>query len=373
MTLATVVVRNLVRRPTRSLLTIAGIAIGIAAVVTLASLSRGFAKTWVRVYTARGTDLVVAKAGSLSPVPPGFAREQVRDVERIARVERVSGMLTDVVGLENAPIALLFGWESNTFVWDHLRLVRGRWPADDSEPVVMLGSVAVDVLNKTIGSEIRIEAITFRVCGIFESGSLAENGAVVMTLPQLQRVTDQQNKINFLNVKLAAGTTSEQLNGVRREIAGRLPGFKAFTAGQVADRNVAILAVKAMSWATSAIALVVGGLGVMNTVLMSVFERIQEIGLLLAIGWRRRRIVMMILYESVTLSIAGGGLGVVVGTAVVTLMERTPLLRGKIEGELSVSLFSLALAIALGLGVLGGLYPAIRGSRMHPGDALRHQ
>src|SRR5438128_1308767 len=120
MTLATVVAKNLLRRPTRSLLTIAGLAVGVAGVVALASLAWGFENTWVRVYTARGTDLVVAKAGSLSPVPPGFARAQVRDVEHAPRVTAVSGMLTDVVGLEDAPIVLLFGWESRTFVWDHI-------------------------------------------------------------------------------------------------------------------------------------------------------------------------------------------------------------------------------------------------------------
>ena len=282
-------------------------------------------------------------------------------------------MLTDVVSIENAPIVLVFGWESGTFVWDHVRLVGGRWPADESERAVVLGSVAVDVLKKTLGSEVRIGPTTFTVCGVFESGSLAENGAVVMTLPQLQRLTDQLGKINFVNVRLVAGTSRDQLAEIRRAVAARLPGFTAFTAAQVADRNVAILAVKAMSWATSIIALVVGAVGVMNTMLMSVFERVHEIGLLLAVGWRRRRIVMMILYESTLLSLAGGAVGTAIGALVVKLMERTPLLRGKIEGELSASLFALALTISLGLGLLGGFYPAVRGSRMRPSDALRHE
>ena len=131
--------------------------------------------------------------------------------------------------------------------------------------------------------------------------------------------------------------------------------------------------VSGMSWATSGIALVVGAVGVMNTVLMSVFERMQEIGILLAIGWRRRRIVLMILYESIVLSTVGGVLGAVAGTAAVKLLEVTPLLRGKIQGELSVGLFGLAFAISVGLGLTGGLYPAYRGSRLQPGEALMYE
>jgi putative ABC transport system permease protein len=373
MTLSTIVLKNLGQRPTRSLLTIAGIAIAIGAVVALTSLAWGFENAWVRVYTARGTDLIVAKAGSLSPVPPAFSRDQVRDLQAVAGVAALSGMLTDVVSIEDAPIVLLFGWESNSFVWNHLRLVSGRWPTDDAEPSVVLGTVAVEVMNKPLGSHVRIEATTFTVCGVFESASLAENGAVVMTLPQLQRLTDQAGKVNFVNVKVAPDTTADELGEMRRAIAARFPGFRAFTSSQVANQNAAILAVKAMSWATSVIALVVGAVGVMNTALMSVFERIHEIGILLAVGWRRRRIVLMIVYESMALSLAGGVAGIGLGAAAVVLLQRTPLLRGKIEGEFSPRLFGLALAIALGLGVLGGLYPAYRGSRMRPSDALRHE
>jgi putative ABC transport system permease protein len=152
-----------------------------------------------------------------------------------------------------------------------------------------------------------------------------------------------------------------------------MSGFKAFTAGEVAQNNTGIQVAKAMSWATSGIALFVGAIGVMNTVLMSVFERLHEIGILLAIGWRRSRILRMVLYESIMLGAAGGILGSMVGTVAVKLLEKTPLLHGKIEGEFSIFLFALALSISIGLGALGGLYPAIRGSRMHPSEALRYE
>jgi putative ABC transport system permease protein len=152
-----------------------------------------------------------------------------------------------------------------------------------------------------------------------------------------------------------------------------MPAFRAFTAGQVADRNAAILAAKAMSWTVSAIAVVVGAVGVANTMLMSVFERIQEIGILLAVGWRRSRIVAMILYESLVLGLVGGIAGIAIGVAGVRVLERTALLRGKVEADLGLSIVGLALFLSIGLGVLGGIYPAMRGARMRPADALRYE
>ena len=373
MTFAAIIVKNLQQRPARSVLTIAGIAIGIAAVITLASIAWGFENAWVRIYTARGTDLIVTKGGSLSPVAASFPLTAARELRSFPEVAETSGMLSDVMSIEETPIVLVFGWERNTFVWDHLRLVQGRWPADDSEATVVIGTMAAEMLGKSVGSPIQIGTSTFAVSGIFRSAAFAENGAVVMTLPQLQRLAGHPGDVNFVNVKLASGVTPDRADTLRRSMAARLPGFKVVSAREVADDNAAIQIVKAMSWSTAAIALAVGAVAVMNTVLMSVFERMQEIGILLAVGWRRRRVVAMILYESIVLSLAGGIVGSAVGTVAVKLFEITPLLRGKLEGEFSVSLFALAFMISIALGVMGGLYPAYRGSRLRPSDALKYE
>jgi len=369
----TLVLKNLLRRPTRSLLTLAGIAIGIAAVVALTSIAWGFQASWERAYAARGTDLIVTKVTSQSPMPTPF-RETVKDeLMRLPHVGRADGLLSDLVSIEDSPTMLVFGWERGGFLWEHLRLVRGRWPADDRERVVVIGAVAADLLKKDVGSPVYIETGAYTVCGVFESSSLVENGSVVMALPQLQEVTENAGKVNFLNLRLTPGTTAPELETLRADIQARFPGFKAFTSGEVAQNNTAIQVAKAMSWATSLLALIVGAVGVMNTVLMSVFERTHEIGILRAIGWRRSRIMRLVLYESVALSSVGGAVGVVLGFAAVKLLQVTPFMRGKIEGEISPGLFALALAVALGLGALGGLYPAYRGSKLEPSEALRYE
>jgi len=372
-TFLTVVGKNLMRRPTRSLLTLVGIAIGVAAVVALTSIAWGFEASWERAYTARGTDLVVTKVTSQSPMPTPFDESKKAELLQLPQVRNADGLLSDLVSIEDSPTMLVFGWERGGFLWDHLHLVRGRWPKDDEERVVVVGVVASDILKKDIGSTVAIETGDYTVCGIFESGALVENGSVVMALPQLQRITENVGKVNFLNLRLAPGTTPQELEALRATIKGRYPGFNAFTAGEVAQNNTAIQVAKAMSWATSLLALLVGAVGVMNTVLMSIFERTHEIGILRAIGWRRSRIMRLILCESVALSALGGGAGIVLGFAAVKVLQAMPFMRGKIEGEVSLALFGIAFAVALGLGVLGGLYPAYRGSRLDPTEALRYE
>ena len=368
-----VICKNLLRRFVRSLLTVVGIAIGVGAVVALASIAWGFQKTWEEAYSSRGTDLIVTKITSRSPLPEPFSDQILTDLSALPHVQEVTGLLTDMIGLEDSPTVMVFGWQPKSFLWDHLKLVSGRWPAGDDEKVAVIGTVAAEMLRKTVGSPIQIETTEFKVCGIFESSALIENGAIILPLRQLQKATDREARVNFLNLKLKPGTTLQDVDLLRATIKERFPSFKAFSAGEVAQNNTGIQMAKAMSWGTSIIALIVGAVGVANTVLMSVFERTHEIGILLAIGWRRARILGMILLESMLLSLIGGIVGIGVGFAGVKILQRTPIMQGKIEGYISADLLGLAILIALVLGILGGLYPAYRGSRLHPREALSYE
>jgi putative ABC transport system permease protein len=108
----------------------------------------------------------------------------------------------------------------------------------------------------------------------------------------------------------------------------------------------------------------------MNTMLMTVFERKQEICILLAIGWRRGRIIRMVLLESALLGLLGGIGGVLIGTFCVKVMEKMPAIHGLLEPDLSLRLMLISVAIAMIVGVISGIYPAWRSSRLSPGLAM---
>jgi putative ABC transport system permease protein len=124
----TVIFKNLLRRRTRSLLTVVGIAVGVAAVVTMTAIAWGFEKSWAKAYTARGTDLAVTKTTSKSPMPLPFDVTVGDELSKLPGVHSAAGILTDFMGIEESPGMIVFGWEPDSFLWEHLKLAEGRWP-----------------------------------------------------------------------------------------------------------------------------------------------------------------------------------------------------------------------------------------------------
>ncbi len=373
MSFVALVFHNVRRRPGRSLLTVAGVAIGIAAVVILLSLAWGFERTWAAGYHTSGADLLVGKTTSRRPLPTPFPADTVAQLGRLAHVAEAAGVMTDLLSIEDAPTLLVFGWEPRSFLWNHLTLLDGRWPGDSDERVVALGSIAADMLERRVGDYVDIEGQAFLVCGRFTSPSFSENGAVVMALRQLQNVTARGHQVNFAALRLISGAGPGAIDEVRALVRTRFSGFTAETSGELVRRNIAIQAAKAMSLATSLVALIIGAVGITNTVLMSVLERRHEIAVLLALGWHRRRVVRMIVAEATLLSALGGLLGVAAGSAALRALQWAPWFRGKIDTDPGSWLLASALLLSIGLGALCGLYPAWRGARLPVIEGLAHE
>ena len=374
MTLAGFALQDLLRRPARSALTLAAIAIGIAAIVSLTSIAWGFEASWQKANDARGTDLIVTRRASENALPAAFRTDEVQaKLAALPEVAQVAGLLSEMLGVGDAPPMFVFGWAQGSFLWDHLALREGRWPRDDAEKAVVLGVLAAEALHKKAGDTLAIEAEPFQVAGVFQSEALVENGAVLMTLAQAQRLNDKPGKVNILNVKLKPGAGEAGAARVRDAVQASLPGYSAITSGQLVQQNALVRITKAMSAATILIAGLVGALGVFNTMLMSVSERTREIGVLLALGWRRALVLRLILLEAAALSVLGGLAGCLLGVLGVTLLEHHALLRGKIDGLYTPGLFAAALGLSLAVGLLGGLYPAWRASRLSPAAALRYE
>jgi putative ABC transport system permease protein len=370
MTFFTVIARGLTRRPIRTGLTLLGIAIGIAAVVALVGISRGFSRSWTAGLKARGTDVVFSNMGS-SLIPKPFSAS-VRD--RIAHLPHVAATCTifvDVTSIENAELMMVSAREWDGFDWKNLKLISGRMPHDPTEPAVVLGRTAADVLKKKVGDPIQIETRELSVVGIVDGNAWVENSSVILSLPLLQEITGNQGKINVIDIRVTPSTSAKEVELLCDQINRLVPEGRAVVASENINNSEAYRMVRAMSWSTSLLAIFVGVLGVMNTMLMNVFERTQEICVLLALGWKRGRIVRMILWESALLGSLGGVVGVLIGAVGVKVLGATPAIRGLLEPDLSTSLLVVSVAIAIGVGVISGLYPAWRSSRLTPSRALR--
>jgi putative ABC transport system permease protein len=369
MNFLTVVIRGLMRRPVRTGLTLVGISIGIAAVVALVGMSHGFEKSWTTGLTARGTDMVVSTM-TRSLVPTPFD-QSVRDrIVHLPRVADTCELLVEMMSVESSPMMMVSSREWGGFAWKNLKLVSGRMPKDASEPVVVLGTLAAEALNKKPGDTLTLETQDLTVVGIVDGGAIVEDGCVILSLPVLQQITDNRGKINVIDISATPSTSEAQMKELQAQVNAAIPEARAMLSSEHIGSSQAYRTVRAISWGTSLLAVVVGVVGVMNTMLMTVFERTHEICILLALGWKRSRIVRMVLWESAMLGLLGGVAGVIVGVAGVKALDTAPAIHGILEPDLSLQLMFTAVTIAVAVGILSGLYPAWRSSRLTPASAL---
>jgi putative ABC transport system permease protein len=305
---------------------------------------------------------------SLVPKPfNATVRDQIAHLPHIAAT---CALLVDLMSVENTEMIMVSGREWGGFAWGNLKLVSGRMPNDAQEKAVVLGRTAAEVLKKKVGDPIQIETAELKVVGIVDGNAWVENGSVILSLPLLQEITGDQDRINVIDVRLTPGTSRPDVQRLCEQIDQLIPEARAIVASENLNQSEISRIVGAMSWSTSLLAVLVGVLGVMNTMLMNVFERTPEICVLLALGWKRRRIVELVLWESAILGLLGGIIGVFIGVLGVRLLGATPSIRGLLEPDIGMRLLAVSVAIAIVVGVVSGLYPAWRSSKVTPSQAL---
>ena len=358
------------RRPIRTGLTTAGISLGIAAMVALAGMSRGFEKSWETGLIARGTDIVVSNMrGALTPKP---FRSIIRDrIKKLPGIIATCNILVELTSIESSELMILSAREWGGFSWRNLEVVDGRMPRSADEPAAVLGRTAAEVLEKKVGDPIQVETEELQVVGIVEGGALVEDGSVILSLSLLQKILGSPDKINVIDLKVTPGISEKEVRKLCQRIDDLAPDVRAVPVAEHFRDSQGFRMIRAMSWGTSILAMLIGILGVMNTMLMTVFERTQEICILLAIGWKRGRVIRMILYESALLGFAGGIMGIVLGSIGVHILSTAPTIRGMLEPDVSVSLWISAALVAIAIGALSGLFPAWRSSRLSPSQALQ--
>jgi putative ABC transport system permease protein len=256
-----------------------------------------------------------------------------------------------------------------------LKILDGRkFRGEEAE--VMLGEILAGNLGKKAGDTMEIQGASFRVVGVFRGGSALETGAVMMPIRQLQKLADLNGKVTAFHVRLrpapAGPTAEEYIRQARAAIEEAVPGLKAVPAGERAHNNQFVSFARSIAWGTSLIALLVGTLGIANTMAMAVFERTREIGILRALGWRRWRVILLIQLEAATLGSVGGIVGLVAGWGALRLLAALPATANVADASISAPHSGEALVIAVLIGLAAGALPAWRGARLSPVEALRH-
>jgi ABC-type antimicrobial peptide transport system permease subunit len=361
------ILKNLIRRPMRTLLTLLGIAIGVAAVVALGAMAQGM---MVNYGSAVGVsnDLLVIQADALDPLFSALDDTFETRIQAVPGVENVDPGVYAWIATDEMPFFLVYGYQPHSPAMGHYRIVAGK-PVTGPKQIA-LGGRAAESLKKGVDDTVRLYGVPYRVVGIYETGQGMEESGGVVTLADAQDIAGKPRKVSLYQVGLRRNADADQV--VRRiESLDKTLSVNKASEYNATEQWSGMLT--GFAWGIAAIAIIIGGLGMMNAMVMSVMERTREIGTLRALGWTRGRVMRMIMGESLVLSVLGGLVGIALGVGMTEMAAAAPGVGAFLEGIYSPAIFIQGMVTALLLGAIGGAYPARRAASLLPVEALRYE
>lgn len=398
----------------RSFLTVLGIVIGVMTAITIASILTGLRQNIVAMIEEYGTNNIYAFHLSTGPRVSEDRSERTRKPLTVADAETIKAQASSVddvavvapnVGYSGGPFDDNVTYEGHNYRWgntqgvtanyadlSNIALKEGRFISelDDAQRanVMVIGVNGADALfpgqqSNIVGTQVRMGGYNFEIIGVLEKrkagffGENEEDNAVFIPLRTAQKVAPARGYLLFV-IRAHSGQVNEALSQSeeilrrRRNVKFESPNnFDIKTADKFIEQFDSITAmVGLIAIAISSLGLLVGGIGVMNIMLVSVTERTKEIGVRKALGARRRDIVRQFLFEAMTLTFLGGILGVVLAVGISRLiMFLIPSLPASIPTWAVMS----GLIVSVSVGLIFGVWPARKASRLDPIECLRYE
>ncbi len=397
-----IVLNSLFRRRMRAWLTMIGIFIGIAAVVSLISLGSGLKTAITGQFAGIGTDKITVQAAGTSYGPPGstalvrLTEHDARAINKVKGTDMVVPRLLRTVKVEfKKKIVYAYAASMPTdtraveIVMSMLKadVADGRMLKKDDKYKIVVGN---DFKSKKkferklkLGDTLDINGYDMEIVGILErAGSIFGNDLILMNHDTMKDVVDSNDEVDIIVVQVQSDTSIEgvsdditKLLRKRRDVKRGEEDFSVSTPLEMIDSLNSILS--AVQWflvGVAGISLIVGGVGIMNTMYTSVLERRKEIGIMKSIGAKNSNVLLIFIIEAGFLGMVGGIIGILVGIGLAKLVEilgSNALGEGFIQADFSLLLIGGALLFSFGVGILSGVLPAFQASRLNPVDALR--
>lgn len=378
-------VRNLVRRRTRTVLTVAGVAIAVALLFTLLAFNMGYERELDREVGSLGFHMLAVPKGcpyeAASLIIHGGVIPKYLDDGDLDQVRATPGVSTAtplllhqfvkngtphiVYGMEPAGIAAIKPW------WT----VEGRYFTDDEQRVMVVGRDLAEKEHLTLGSVIPFgkDKEPFTVVGILERTGSQDDGFHFVPLAEAQRVFDKEGKITAIALKVDDLSQTMAIAGSLEKI----PDLQVITMAQVTGTILSLIgSARTLLYSVMALAVIISGSGIANTLLMSISERTREFGMLKAIGASGMAVGRLVLTETLIITTAGGVVGVIGAAVAGPLVENY--VRSSLPYAPAGRLILPDPAIAAGcilfsvlLGLVCGIYPAWKAARQLPMEAIR--
>ena len=361
---------NLRRHRLRALIGIAGIGFGVAAMLSILSIVNGAIGMFERILAVDSHYLVFEKNVSdlfFSSVTDA----QVAAVRALPQVAIAQPLLFGIVSSGDRPIVTCFGLEA-----DNTRLVKARWISgarDDFGRVpggIWLGTRAAEFLSAGMGDKITVGHSEFTVAGVFQTENGFEDGGVFLPLRTAQEFFSRQGISSIIAIKLR---DEAQGAAFKAAVAAAHPKLMALENREFNQSYTQFKILHLTAWAVGICAFLLGGLGVANTMLLSVFSRIREIAVLRVCGFSKGQVAALILGEALMLAALGLVVGLGLGYGALFAFEHTPQFQGYVQAVVKPGMIAGIVFTALFTAVAGAIYPAQYAARIQPAEALRYE
>ena len=360
---------NLRRHRLRAAIGVAGIAFGVAAMLTILAIVTGAIGMFQRILSTDSHYLVFERNVS-DLFFSSVTQEQVAAIQANPEVAEAHPMLFGIVTAAGHPVITCFGIEAAD-----PRLSRAEWLAGTREDFgrgegeIFLGSRAAEFLQAKPGEELEIGRGRFRVAGIFRTENGFEDGGVFLPLAAAQEFF-HRGTASVVAVKLR----DESRGAVfKQAVEQGLSGLTALENREFSSGYSSFKILNLTAWAVGLCAFALGGLGVANTMLLSVFSRIREIAVLRVCGFSSPQVAGLIFAEAAAIAALGIMLGLGLGFMVLAVVERLPQFNGYVQAAIQPLVLVGIVVTALATAVLGAIYPARFASRIQPAEALRYE
>jgi len=396
-----IAIRSLRRSPVRSWLTMIGVVIGVFLIISLLSLSEGIKEAMLQQLNMMGKDLIIIMPGEINDMATMMAggleltKDDIKAIkgadgvdkivpmnykaEAVRHEGRVKTVLINGVSLEDGMDLL-----KSDMGWD---LTDGQWPVVGKKELIVAKAVPEDLFpGMKVGDEVSIRGKNFRVAGILKSlGNKQDDSTITMDLDFFTEVTGEREGAKAVMAKVKPGyliddvvkNIEDNLNESRKRRRGEdLPSFSVLSSEKISDIVGNVMAIiQAAIFGFASIAIIVGGIGIMNTMYTSVHERIREIGIMKAVGAKGRTITTIFLIESGFFGLFGGLGGIILGLGLAKLAEFAVQTTGAfyLKASITPQLILFSLAFSFLIGCIAGYLPSRSASKLKPVDALRYE
>lgn len=385
-------VNSIRHRKLRSWLTVVGIVIGVAAIISLITISRSLESTLEQQFETFGANRIfVSGKGFQGPGTQsnGLTIEDVETIEKISGIEYVAPGLfrsAEVKYKEETGFTLIGGLPAEQYEKFYadggLKTTEGRFIQEDEKYVAVIGSrVAEKMFSKEIGvgNKIEINKLNFKVVGVLEEiGNAQDDNQINIPLDAAREVFAEPEKVDMIIAQVKSGTDIPDMQEKIEKALERKRGdtsFEVVTATQILEQINQVLGVmQIVLVGIAAISLLVGAIGIMNSMYTSVLERTKEIGIMKSIGARNPDILWIFLIEAGLIGLVGGVLGSALGTGMALGIGPIAKEAGfPLIVQVEMPVLVLGLLFAFIVGMVSGILPAYQASKMKPVDALRYE